>query len=286
MPTSDAHSALRISRRHFDPSTEGPISFLKDRLHSGISADELWPYCDEQAKGQTISVFEEHADWYGEVRKRVLSRSWHPSLLRVICADPRTAAKEATWLRKSLLPNRTEIWRRGEYVRAVDPIIHGGQEVSPAGTEYRIQASRLMVYGDHQGAIHWETPGGKARTLEFSIQHVEVMALRLEPLDGSDAVPALVELPGRDFWRQACTALKGKLKSASHAIDAHQQGRELLHNLSSQVIRLRPASCITPELIGDRQFKAAALHSDLLDDPGLAEIAIESAERELLVLRK
>jgi len=283
----DAYAALRVPAAADNTQTAGPITALRSQLSSTISPVYAWPDYSEATRTEKISVFPNHQSWYAETRERIQAKSWHPDLFRVICGDPRTAAREATWHRKGLLKGKTLHWHRGEYVRSLDPVVNGGEEVMPAGTEYRISGTRALKHSDDLGLLQWETPCGRSRSLRMAIQGVSLQVLQLEPLAGGDPVVTMADLPTHDLWRQQVWVLQQGLRSTRHEPAVHDAGLQLLDQLRHQAIRLRPASVIPVSLVGDRRFRSVALHSDVAEvEPELARQALRAAERELVILRR
>lgn len=281
---------LRLANYKPPHKSQGPISELASRLTGSEFVIERWPQWPDAGYGEAVSVFENHTSWFSEIKTRIARKNWHPDLLRVITADMPSALRLASWIRKHQLGSKTDEWRRGEYVRSIDPHFQQGEQVAAAGADYRIATVRPMILGHNAGAVEWSTPGGKPRRLELSIQGVEVMAVKLEPLAGGDPITVMAELPGRDFWRGEVKSLRDQLKKAAHNAGLHAEASAEIDQLQRMVMRLRPAAVITPELIAGRSFQAAALHPDLSDQIGdgivMTSLAVQSAERELLVVRR
>jgi len=257
----------------------GPVSRLQRNLADGMPIAKAWPQLHFSHLGECVEVYGSHAAWYGELKVLFKRKSWHPDKLRIICTDPKTAAREATWIRKSQQPGRSDQWRAGEYVRSIDPI-----GPHPAGTEFRVGANRPITFGDTAGHVHWISAAGDQRTLEVAVLQVDVQAVKLTPITGGEAISWLVELPSHDFWHQRIQLIRNRLPDARRYPEALQQARELLTVLKGRVARLRPCTAITPELIQGRRFEHVGLHGDIGENPEAAVLAAAAAIKRLTVL--
>ena len=240
---------------------------------------KAWPAFSNAYNNQSIEVYYTHAGWYGELKGMIKRKRWHPDKVRIICANPKTAAREAAWLRKTLQPGRSDQWCTGEYVRSLDPI-----GPHPAGSEFQVGITRLITFGDTAGSINWVSAAGKPTTLHIAIEGVELQAIKLKPTAGGKPVSWLAELPKRDSWKQEIARLRKCLPDARRYPDAFKQGAELLSGLRGRVARLRPCTVITPELINGRQFQHVGLHSDLREDPEAALLAAAAAVNAISAL--
>lgn len=269
--------------------TQGPISALNTHLQQAQYTIDRWPTHSDACYSETINLFPDHTTWFSEIKTRIKRKNWHPDQLRVITADMPSALRLAAWIRKAQLAQRIDEWRTGEYVRSIDPHFQLGEQVAPAHAEYRIASARSMVLSHSAGTACWTTPGGKTRSLDISIQGVEVQALKLMPLTGGVALTVMAELPQRDHWRNECKSLTEKLRTASHH-PVHAEAIAEVKSLQQMVMRLRPAAVITPELINGRIFQAAALHPDLSNQACegilMTQLAVAAAERELLLVKQ
>lgn len=252
---------------------------MRERIERGIPPVEAFRRQDGcfDDGDERVSIHDSHRSWYDEVKTRVLSRHWTPDRLRILCSDPRIAARENTWLRKGRLGKRADQWRVGEFIRALDQI-----EEHPPGTEFRIAAARQIEHSDHAGQLQWRTAAGKQLELQLAIIDCPVQLLRLQPTTGGDPTVALVDLPGTDQWRQRCQFLRQGIRNTNKAPDVAETGRLQLALLQQQVARVRPAAALTFEQASGRQFDGIACP----EVPWIPEQALEvmaMARKELIV---
>jgi hypothetical protein len=290
MAITSTSEPLRFRAPFIAAKTPTPIKELQEKLKQCQYVIDCWPTRDQVGSDQTINVFSDHTSWFAETKRRILEKGWHPDQLRVLTADAPTALRLAAWIRQAQLGKRKNLWCRGEFVRSLDAHHQQGQQVSAAGADCRVLTARAMKLSEDLGLMQWATPGGKPRELQLSISGVDVMAVKLEPLAGGEAITVMAEPPGRDSWRQACRALVKGIEGCRHDAATYAAGRDRIRQLEQLVMRLRPACTIPAELVAGRQFQAAALHPDLaeqgLDGILLTQLAVAAAAEELLVVRQ